>query len=88
MAWQSLVVFEYLKILCTENLPALQSQERNLLARLLQTMDGVINVQLCGLRLRKSEIAFLIDMCYLQWKQGDDCLIFGQFAASAIGSLI
>jgi hypothetical protein len=52
-------MFEYLKVRRAKDLSTLQGQEPDLMARLLQAMDCVINMKLCSLRFTKADAAFL-----------------------------
>lgn len=60
MAGKQLIAFEYLEVLCTEDLSSLQGQERDVMACLLQATDRVVDMKLCGLRFIKAYAAFLI----------------------------
>ena len=56
------VASEYLQILSEEDLSSLQRQECDLMARLLQTTDRMINMKLRGMRFTKSDAAFLVNV--------------------------
>ena len=65
MSGRQPVTFEYLEIPGAEDLSSLQGQQRDLVACLLQAVDGVVNVKLGGLRFTKSDAAFLVEVCNL-----------------------
>lgn len=54
------LLFEDLQVFREQDLPSLQGQKRYHMTYLLQAIDGVINVELCGMGLVKSDAAFLI----------------------------
>jgi hypothetical protein len=75
MVGQKPVALEYLKVLRAKDVSTLQGKERDCMACRLQAMDCVIHVKLSGLRFTKTNVAFLIDVGYIQSRSEGHCTI-------------